>query len=423
MSSKRAKKGGSKDSKVGASSADAVVLEEEQAPKRQKQQKQQSVYEVNVGLRGPVYTDDDSFCTIKVDVLVTAKVKSDIELIDLRDRLTLLAAGKSIAVDKVRGMLFTATGKKSLKMAVLDSDILLREAFSKTGTPATRDRVIVFGLGATPADYDPTEHFVGSQDSQKGVKGLRSPPNIRASDQKGEGVKAAAKASTESIHACRAFLEDCYHSPNSPLHHAFHRYLFGVMYSWMRTKEAEGESLMTDIAHGVYPSLSDMNKYSPDGSWTTPIHINASQGFLFKLDAYPPDKDGEIPMADLCKMRAGAPAAASAEDGKIDEVLKMMRSAVEMSALGHQHAMQQAAPAAAAAAPPVITPAPARTGTGADIAKLLEKIDVAEEIKRRAQASDAHAGTVEKQDKKITRYLLQIEQLQGSSEEEEDNEE
>jgi|Transcript_32740 hypothetical protein len=86
--------------------------------------------------------------------------------------------------------------------------------------------------------------------------------------------------------------------------------------------------------------------------------------------------------------------------------------------------MQQAAPAAAAAAPPVITPAPARTSTGADIAKLLDKTEVAEQIKRRAPAlGEAGAGAVEKQDKKITRYLLQIEQLQGSSEEEEDNEE
>ncbi|KAJ1393829.1 hypothetical protein B484DRAFT_408090 [Ochromonadaceae sp. CCMP2298] len=89
-----------------------------------------------------------------------------------------------------------------------------------------------------------------------------------------------------------------------------------------------------------------------------------------------------------------------------------------------KRAMQQAAPAAAAAAPPVITPAPARTSTGADIAKLLDKTEVAEQIKRRAPAlGEAGAGAVEKQDKKITRYLLQIEQLQGSSEEEEDNEE
>jgi hypothetical protein len=46
---------------------------------------------------------------------------------------------------------------------------------------------------------------------------------------------------------------------------------------------------------------------------------------------------------------------------------------------------------------------------------------LAEEIKKRAQASTTHEAVVEKQDKKIARYMQQVEALEGSSEE--DNEE
>jgi hypothetical protein len=291
-----------------------------------KKPKKSSVFEIKIGLRGPVYADDGGYCTTSSDVIASDKVTSDIKLVEFRTRLIGICERKNILIDSIAGQLFVAHSTNGTKMKTINSAVLLGDAFAKARPTASRDKMVQFGFGAPHPDYDPTMIPAASQDSGEGIKHLNLPPFLDSTGTKSLGVRAAAKASVTTINQVRTFLEMCYTKDDSTMHHAFTRYHYGVMFNFLQksVKDGEGE-LITDVASGQYPKEEDWHKYSPDGTWNTAQHKSASQNCVMKRGAHPPDEKGQIPMADLCARRRKSGTGSSKDADDDDDELKMMR--------------------------------------------------------------------------------------------------